>query len=110
MSLCGVTVSVIENMKPRLPFQFHTSLKITDQTLLVRSNEKPPPQVQEVLDDSPFFVREDGVSIMNGANEGTILRFQEHFSIYPSDLRDAVSENSGGMISLFQAARIAVPQ
>uniref|UniRef100_A0A674N9A4 nucleoside diphosphate phosphatase n=1 Tax=Takifugu rubripes TaxID=31033 RepID=A0A674N9A4_TAKRU len=29
-------------------------------------------EVQEVLDDSPFFVREDGVSIMNGANEGVL--------------------------------------
>uniref|UniRef100_A0A674MZ10 nucleoside diphosphate phosphatase n=1 Tax=Takifugu rubripes TaxID=31033 RepID=A0A674MZ10_TAKRU len=29
-------------------------------------------EVQEVLDDSPFFVREDGVSIMNGANEGML--------------------------------------
>lgn len=62
-------------MKPRLLFQLYISLKITDQTLLVRSNEKSPPQVQEVLDDSPFFVREDGVSIMNGANEGKILSF-----------------------------------
>lgn len=43
---------------------------ITDQTLLFASNDKSTPQVQEVLDDSPFFVREDGVSIMNGANEG----------------------------------------
>lgn len=25
-----------------------------------------------MLDDSPFFVREDGVSIMNGANEGML--------------------------------------
>lgn len=44
--------------------------KITDLTLLFGSNDKSTPQVQEVLDDSPFFVREDGVSIMNGANEG----------------------------------------
>lgn len=43
-----------------------------DQNLLFCSNYKSIPQVQEVLDDSPFFVREDGVSIMNGANEGML--------------------------------------
>lgn len=53
-----------------LLFQPYISLKITDQTLLFSSHDKSTPQVQEVLDDSPFFVREDGVSIMNGANEG----------------------------------------
>lgn len=53
-----------------LLFLSYVSLKITDQTLLFSSNDKSTPQVQEVLDDSPFFVREDGVSIMNGANEG----------------------------------------
>lgn len=70
-------------MKPRLLFQFYISLKITDQTLLFRSNEKSTPQVQEVLDDSPFFVREDGVSIMNGANEGIILSFLRTFIFFP---------------------------
>lgn len=61
-----MTIFVIKNMEAMLLFLSY----ITDQTLLFASNDKSTPQVQEVLDDSPFFVREDGVSIMNGANEG----------------------------------------
>lgn len=54
--MCGVTVFVIENIRVK--------------TLVPSDDDKSILQVQEVLDDSPFFVREDGVSIMNGANEG----------------------------------------
>lgn len=64
--LCGATVVVIENIRPVLAFQSY----IRVMTLVPSDDDKPIPQVQEVLDDSPFFVREDGVSIMNGANEG----------------------------------------
>lgn len=68
--MCGVAVFIIENTQPTLLFQPYIHVETPGWTLLFSSNGKSAPQVQEVLDDSPFFVREDGVSIMNGANEG----------------------------------------
>lgn len=40
-----------------------------------------------MLDDSPFFVREDGVSIMNGANEGMLGISSDLKKIYISKFK-----------------------
>lgn len=37
------------------------------------------PQVKEIFDDSPFFVPNNSVTIMNGINEGTTALMKHKF-------------------------------